>query len=432
MKKDSVLRATAALILFHARVGSRVAIRALAPVLATTFGLFYLLRPELFLMLAQRLFGEAEAVARGIIVAAVLLAAAATARKAVFYGLAGWIRSLPVGGRAHRRAAVFAVTLAQLPITFLLLIFFLVGTLGVDRHPGPLGLDKVLAAVASAAPWLILASAAAAVVVVPANYGLLRSIFGVAAAMLAGSGNPAYGGAAVLVLAAVDYLSGPLHLSRKGTGRRRWKVPIRFPALIGVRALGITGWSGFLPAGIVIGLTVLFLKNNPLSDPLRDAAMRTGGALSAAVFLAFTSGILVSSRAPWPWSRSWPRSARHRIISDALFLGIPGLLLCLPLRWLGWPAVYGAAIFLPAGAALAAGAVNGPRETRSKILGSLLLVGSLAAAAMGLWTAAGIVFLLLTPLLIETAARREQSLKVTAWDELHHDAAGDPGSWSTR
>lgn len=257
-------------------------------------------------------------------------------------------------------------------------------------------------------------------------------MFGGTAAVLAGSGNLRTAGVTVLVLLALDYLSGPLTISRNGISRHRWMVPIRFPALIGFRALGISGWSGFLPAGLVIASTALFLKNNVLSDSLRNAAMRMGGAMSAAVFLAFTSGLLVASRAPWPWSRSWPRSARHRIISDALFLGIPALILCLPLTWIGWPAALGAAAFLPAGAARAAGAVNGPRETRSRILGTLLLEGGLAAAAFGLWTEAVYAYPFLTPLLIELGARREQTLKVTAWDELHHDAAGDPGSWSTR
>ncbi len=425
MMNVPILKTTVALLKFHARVGSRVAIRALAPVLATAFGLFYLLRPELFFMLTRRLFVEAAPLAKGLIVAAALLAAAGTTRKSVCFGLGGWIRSLPVGGWAHRRAAVFAVTLAETPITFLLFISALVGTQGLPR-----GATSAMAV--NAAVGLIIASVASAAAVVPSGNSGVRMIIAAVAAVLAGSGNLVYAAAAIPVLAAVDYLAGPLAISHKGGGRRRWMVPIRFPALIGLRALGITGWSGFLPAGLVIGLTALFLKNNVLSEPLQQAAMRTGGAMSAAVFLAFTSGFLVSSRAPWPWSRSWPRSARHRIVSDALFLGLPGLILCLPLTWIGWPAVYGAAAFLPAGAARAAGAINGPQETRSKILGTLLLEGSLAAAAFGLWTEAGIAFVFFAPLIVELGARQEQTLKVTAWNEMHHDAAGDPGSWSVR
>ncbi|MBN1938664.1 MAG: hypothetical protein JW843_03695 [Candidatus Aminicenantes bacterium] len=425
MKIEPILRITAALLAFHARVGTRVAVRALAPVLATAFGLFYLLRPELFFMLTRRVFVEAEPFSRGLIVAAVLLAAAATTRKSICFGLGGWIRSLPVGGWAHRRAAVFAVTLAEAPITFLLYICALVGTQGLPR--------SVTAAMAvNASVGLVVASVAAAAAIVPSRNAAARFIFASAAAALAGSGNLVNAAFAVAVLAAVDYLSGPLTISRKSGGRHRWMVPIRFPALIGFRAMGITGWAGFLPAGLAAGLIALFLRNNDLAEPLQRAAMRLGGAMSAAVFLAFTSGFLVGSRAPWPWSRSWPRSARHRIVSDTLFLGIPALILCLPLSWLGWPAVYGAAALIPAGAARAAGAVNGPRETRSKILGTLLLEGSLAAAIFGLWTEAGIAFLFVTPLLIELGARREQTLKVTAWNEMHHDAAGDPGSWSTR
>ena len=41
------------------------------------------------------------------------------------------------------------------------------------------------------------------------------------------------------------------------------------------------------------------------------------------------------------------------LAGKSLFLGLPGLILCLPLSWIGWPAVYGAAAFLPAGAARA-------------------------------------------------------------------------------
>ncbi len=420
MIKNVTLRTTAALLRFHARVGSRVAIRALAPVLASAFGLFYLLRPELFIMLARRVFADADSIARGLVVAAALLASAATARKAVFFGLGGWLRSLPVGGRAHRRAAVFAVTLAEMPITFLLFASLFVGTRNLPLN------------YLFEAAGLLLASAAAAAAVIPAKNNLLRIVIGGTAAVLAGSGNPAYCAFSIPILLAVDHFSGPFHKAKAGTGRRHWLIPVRFPALIGVRALGLSGWSGFLPAGAVVGLTALFLNNNVLAEPLREAAMRAGGALSAAVFLAFTAGFLVAVRAPWPWSRSWPRSARHRIISDALFLGIPALALCVPLQWIGWPAVWGAASYLPAGAARAAGAVNAPRESRSKILGTLLLEGGLAAVVYGLWTEAGVALLFLAPLLVEMAARQEQTLKVTAWDEMHHDAAGDPGSWSSR
>lgn len=430
------MRTTPALLLFHARVGSRVAIRALAPVLAAAFGLFYLLRPELFIMLARRLFADAAPLARGAVTALILVAAAATTQKSVCFGLGGWIRSLPASGRAHRRAAVFAVTLAQLPITFLLLVLFLIGTLigGAAPRPHPLRPAEVLAAAASAVPWLLLASVAAAVIVVPANRRLLRFFFGLSAAILAAAsaGVPAYAALSILILLALDYLSGPLRISRAGPGRRNWIFPLGFPALISVRALGITGWSGFLPAGLVIGGTALFLRNNALPAALQSAAMRAGGAMSVAVFLAFTAGLLVAGRPPWPWSRSWPRAARQRIMSDALLLGVPALLLLVPLQWIGWPAVWGAAAFLPSGAARASGAVNGPRETRSKILGALLLEGSIAAAVFGLWPYAGFIFLALAPFLIEAAARLEKTLKVTAWDELHHDISGDPGSWSTR
>ena len=162
--RNTTLRTTAALVRFHAQVGSRVAIRALAPVLASAFGLFYLLRPELYIMLARRLFAEAEPIARGLLITAALLAAAAAARKSVCFGLGGWLRSLPVGGRAHRRAAVFAITLAETPITFLLFASFFVGTR--DLRP-PYLLE---------AAGLLLASAAAAAAVVALVRGFIEQI----------------------------------------------------------------------------------------------------------------------------------------------------------------------------------------------------------------------------------------------------------------
>jgi len=397
-----------------------VALRSLAPVLAAAFGLYYLLKPELFLMLAKRFFGEAAPISRGAVTAIALAAAAGMSRKAVCYGLGGWIRHLPVTGSAHRRAAVVAIALAETPITVLLLIsmFF--------------GLQDAPQSAIAGAIGLVIASIASAVVVGPSQIAGFRIALAGAAAVLAGSGRILLCIPAMILLVAADRLSGSLHIARSGHGRRRWTIPIGFPALISWRALGISGWTGFLPAGAIIGFTALFLNNNEMSPDLRAAALRTGGMLSVAVFLAVTAGLLVAGRAPWPWSRSWPRSSRHRIAADAFFLGIPAALLLGPLVWIGGPAAIGAAFYLPAGAVRAAGAVNSPRETRARILGTLLLEGSLAAAAGGLWNEAGVILLVVTPFLWIAAARREQTLKVTGWDELHHSAIGDSGSWSGR
>jgi hypothetical protein len=44
------------------------------------------------------------------------------------------------------------------------------------------------------------------------------------------------------------------------------------------------------------------------------------------------------------------------------------------------------------------------------------------------WSAA--VLLATTPLLLALAARRERRLVSSRWEELHHDAAGDP-AWTS-
>ena len=67
------MKPEAAFFLFHLRVGARVALRVLAPVLAATFFLYYILRPEFTLELARILFLEGSLVESGTIGALLLL-----------------------------------------------------------------------------------------------------------------------------------------------------------------------------------------------------------------------------------------------------------------------------------------------------------------------------------------------------------------------
>jgi len=70
------MRAGAAFFLFHLRVGARLALRVLAPVLAATLFLYYILRPEFALELARILFLEGGLVESGIMGMLILLALA--------------------------------------------------------------------------------------------------------------------------------------------------------------------------------------------------------------------------------------------------------------------------------------------------------------------------------------------------------------------
>ena len=81
-------------------------------------------------------------------------------------------------------------------------------------------------------------------------------------------------------------------------------------------------------------------------------------------------------------------------------------------------------------AARSAGALRRAPERRTGAAGEVLVEGAFLAAWVALvpmlaWLLAG-----LTPVALRLAAERERSQRVSRWLALHHQAAGDPLSWS--
>ena len=112
-------RTVQAFFIFHLSVGTRLAIRKLASVLAIIFGAYFIFRPEFFHELGAG-FVQAGFLMTGLISTVVSLIIAGMAAPRVCHGLDGWIRHLPASSLNHRRLAVFAIFVAQLPILALL------------------------------------------------------------------------------------------------------------------------------------------------------------------------------------------------------------------------------------------------------------------------------------------------------------------------
>ena len=190
------------------------------------------------------------------------------------------------------------------------------------------------------------------------------------------------------------------------------------------------GASLILPA-LFIAFGYLIVVHNP--DLERATAMRTvrvTGMLALASFAAALADTIVRTRPTWGWARSLPWSARQRVTGDTLLFGaaLCTLGLCLlPLD------ARSAAAVLPIAAPLAVGAAAAIRNgahRQTSAAGEVGLLAVIVGAPVALWPWTAVLGLLVTPMLFARAVRRDQRLAATRWEELHHDAVGDP-AWMT-
>ena len=407
-----------ALLRFHFAVGARLAMRLLVPVIAAAFGAGMLLGPDFLNSISHVLFGARASGGTSVLFAAVFLGGAAEAAPRVCRGLGGWLRHLPVSGLAHRRAAGFAIALAQLP---LLLAFLFLATYA-SLAPAALLADALK---------LIVTALAAALCATPVERPWASRPLGLAAAVLAGSGGWGMLGIAAGLLIAADLAAGSLarsgapavHLSRRsGGGLIELRIAWRALGAQPVRRLGCSACCRWARP-----------SHSPPTTPSRRSTCgsRRGSARpSAIVFvLAQIAEALAVRRPAWPWSRSLPWSAARRAGADALLLGAHALPLVLLAARID-PAALAVLGILPFLAVRAAGAMRRAPERRTGAAGEIFFEGALLAALVALlpWTA--LLALAATPWALRAAAERERRQKVSRWLELHHLAAGDPQSWS--
>jgi hypothetical protein len=403
---------------FQARVGIRLALRVLAPTLAVLFGLYYLLRPEFFLYFAGIILFDSGPLARGAFSALIAFAAARAAAPRICSGLGGWMRHLPTSGPLVRRMAVLAVVIAQTPVLGVLLVF---AVLTSGQAPGRIPVDAL---------GIVGLGFSAAAAAVRTRRRAPRLVLGLAAGVLCASGRWALLGGGIVLLGIVDRISGPILAPKTRAAFRRTGTFLGLPTAMAGRAVGPKILiPGALAAGVLV-LTKVFLWNNPVPGPTAVAAARLGGTLAAAVFLAGAASLLAARRPPWPLSRTWPQSARRRVLADALFLAFPAVLLLIPLGLIEPRAIPAAAACLPLLGLRAAAAVRLDPELRFGAWARILAEGAFVAAVVCFATWASLAFLLLAGPALRTAARMDKRQKVSRWLELHHLSAGDPLSWS--
>ncbi|HYG65831.1 MAG TPA: hypothetical protein VEL74_24840, partial [Thermoanaerobaculia bacterium] len=160
---------------FHLRVGVRIAMLILAPVLVGAVGGGVLLGDDFLDSFSRMLYGSGSSGGSAVLIALACLGVASTAAPRICRGLDGWLRHLPVDGLTHRRAAAVAIAVSQTP----LLAFLLFLSLFATRITAPSVIDALA---------LPVTALGAALWAVPAERGVLTKILGLAGAIAAGSG----------------------------------------------------------------------------------------------------------------------------------------------------------------------------------------------------------------------------------------------------
>ncbi len=414
------MSAEAAFLRFHLRVGARLALRILAPVLAAILFVFYVLRPEFLLALARGLFVEGSLVESGLVGTLLLFGLARAVTPRIAAGQAGWARSLPADGRTLRALETLSAVVAAAPLLAVL------GALAwAVAGPDPERIALHLAG-------LLVGAAAASLFYLGVPSSLVSRLPPLVACFLsfAGDGAVLLAAAATLALA----LAAP---GGAGRGRRRLRHRRGIPAAlffysVSARAVGARVLLAYVPAALVLAAGRLFLANNELGARTASALSQFGLALGLAVFIGLEANALAARRPAWPWLRSLPRSAAARVGSDALFLGLNALPLALGLVLLGRPAWELALLAGPLAwlALRGAGAVREAADRPFGPLGHVLVEGTIVSLGVAVlpWLAA--ILLVASPLAFHLARSAERRFKPSLWAERHHLNAGDPLSWS--
>ena len=402
---------------FHLSVGIRLALRKLAPILAVAFAVYYLLRPELFNAVFAALL-ERGSLLMGLVSSILSLSVAAMAAPRICLGLNGWIRHLPTRGLTHRRLAGIAITVVQTPILLILTVLALIAFAVFQVSPilYVLGL-----------PILGLASG---LCVLPVQHNIFTKPLSFAACILSTSGHWIFLAIAVVLLIIADSTAGPLSLSRKSITSKKALSGSFISATIAFRALRLRILFAYLPALFVLGMTSLFLSNNTLTPQQIFRGVIFGGTLSIAVFCAFAANLLAVRRPPWPWARSLPWSANHRIQTDTILISLLTIPIFALILLIKSQAIWPVAVSLPPLAVLAALMVRTAFIYQMGALGRTFIFGTVASVLVCLIPAMSFIFLASIPVLLRYATSEEKNQKVSRWLEIHHLAAGDSLSWS--
>ncbi|MBD3413200.1 MAG: hypothetical protein GF421_02060 [Candidatus Aminicenantes bacterium] len=406
-----------AFLLFHLKVGTRLALKKTVPVLGIMFAVYYIFKPELFHQLFSVLLREGSWIP-GLLYTVICGATSMMAASRICLGLTGWMSHLPLSGRSMRRLSEIAVFTAQIPVLIVLMFF---PVLSILRHEASSQTTAFLAGV-------LLIGYGAAKASVPSQRKYLSSPLGYMACLFLGSGRWGWFFFGMLVLFLVDMVSGPLSVSKKRTLFKSGGTLLN--ALIIWRAIKFRIFVPAVCALSVLGATQLFLTNNQTDPKLSLRVVIFGGALSLTLFLSLVSNLIVVRRPAWPWIRSLPWSAGHRILLDSLYLGLLALPLSAVLFFIEGKAFWHAALFLPAAVLWSSISIRKGGGFKTGAAGRIFCFGFISSLWISVIPVGSLLFLMGIPFLFKYAVECEKNLKVSTWLELHHLAAGDPLSWS--
>jgi len=446
-------------VIFHLSVGTRLALRKLGPILAVVFAAYYLLRPELFNTVFAALLARGSLL-MGLVSSILSLNVATMAAPRICLGLNGWIRHLPARGLTHRRLACIAIAVAQTPVLLVLALLSLIAFAVFQVSP-------ILYCIG-----LPILGLAAGLCVLPVQRNIFTKPLSFAACVLSTSGHEIFLTIAIVLLIIADKTAGSLSPSRKLsiflklsqshkfseshkhfsshkpglsqppiTSRKSFTTQKTFTAqktitvsfisaIIVFRAFRLRILFAYLPSLFVLGLTSLFLSNNTLTPHQIFRSVIFGGTLSIAVFCAFAANLLAVRRPPWPWSRSLPWSANHRILTDTILIGLWTIPILALISLIKGQAIWPVAASLPPLTAFASLMVRTAFTYQMGALGRTFIFGTVAAVLVCLIPVVSFIFLASTPVLLRYAAAEEKNQKVSAWLEMHHLAAGDSLSWN--
>ena len=408
-----------AILLFHMRVGGRLALASFAPLFSAIIAWIMLqIDPAGTVALwAKDIFGTPPSASAYVILAALAFALPAWAAPRMAHGLNGWTRHLPISSSGNRRGLALALVIVQAPLAVGL------GILGFVAHVEGV---SVFGPTLTKLPLLLIGAAFAAL---PSKRHVPAALASASGALLALCGGirmllPAAG-----LIVAADLVSGPIRETREP---RSWGAAGSFlGARIAWRALGWRLAAAYVVALIPLGVTELFVRNNGLTGGYLAGAARFGGSMASVLFLSALSERLSERRPVWPWARSLAWSSGRRIFADAAFLAAHASPLLLPLAFVNAPAAFAVLLLIPLLATRAAGQMRRMPERRvggtAFVLEGFLVSG---LAALLPWTP--LLALASAPVAFHSARNMECRQKVTRWLERHHDSGGDPLSWSAQ
>jgi hypothetical protein len=405
------------LLRFHLRVGIRLAIRSFAPLFAGFLAVIILqMYPAAFVRgIAAGIYGKTPDPTVLLGIAALSLGFSFSAAPRLEYGLNGWMRHLSISSAANRRGLTLALITVQAPLILTLVIL------------------GYVARAAGVNPWgaidirLGLVFASSAIAALPVKRRFVPGVLALSAACMAIWGTLYMLLAAGVLLVTAEISAGELRKPAAQRPRRMASALFSFQLAQRALAWGILGI--LCAAAIPLGVTMLFLANNPLPDPLVHGAARLGGCVSVLFSICAGATRLAVRRPVWPWARSLPWSAGMRILSDAAFLtalSLPALVVVAALD--GATAVLVAAV-APLLALRSTEHVRRNPDRRVQAAG-MVLEGLFVSALVCLvpWTAAASLAGAVPAFL--AAKNAELALKATRWSERYHLASGDSLSWS--